>query len=346
MNFQKLCPHPKPNNKNKIITKMMHSPPRESYPQAEMNSKRARTRQGTIFCSICKCPCDVEEEIMCKSCEQITHYSCININKEFFTYFIKDKGCAWKCPPCILKTMQESDSKLSKNMSDMKELQNKYKALEKKMDDQEKKTQTIEGEMSIICETIRTGDKAYNKHFNQLQSQINQQKDDFQKELCYLQGRNSATNLVLTAVPYKQNENLKTYIIDIAKKFGIRINTTDINKANRLGELQASSANKPLPILYGFKQIGIRNQIFNSYIEDIKKKIYITQATIGLQSNDRIYINQHIPHCLNEIYKSAIALKKEGKLEQVTPKVNAIAIKKDGKWITIQTKTQLEQEIW
>lgn len=53
----------------------------------------------------------------------------------------------------------------------------------------------------------------------------------------------------------------------------------------------------------------------------------------------------HIPHCLNEIYKMAVALKKDGKIEQVTPKVNTIAIKKDGTWLNIQTKTQLEQEI-
>lgn len=327
---------------------VQHSPSK-IHLDSDQTAKRSRTRQAMINCSICKKSCDVNDEVLCKSCGQISHYQCININQNFHDYFIKDKGWSWNCPGCSIKNTNDTEIRLHKNITDMKNLQQQYKTLEERIDTQTQRTHAFEGQLSVICETIKIGAQTHTKHFNNLQEQINEHKDHLQRELCYLQGKNNAFNLIVSAVPYNHNEDLRKYMLEITKNLKVNIQQGDITKAHRMGNLQASSTeDKPLPILYCFKHIGTRNHIFKNYIENLKKKNYITLSTIGISSDDRIYINQHVPHCLNELYKIAMAWKKDGKLEMVNPKANAIAVKKkDGAWINVQTKTQLQQiEDW
>lgn len=83
---------------------------------------------------------------------------------------------------------------------------------------------------------------------------------------------------------------------------------------------------KPGTILLKLTTEIARDALMKCYFSYIKKKKLVPDD-IGLEGNDRIYINEHMNPNLQPLLKIALALRREGKLTQVASHSSYISVK-------------------
>lgn len=307
--------------------------------------KKFCTRQNPTICKICKSNC-IEKNITCVSCTDVYHPACVGVPDSFCDFLVTKNKMPWECPLCVMKSKE--DTKLrSKSIDDKLHKLNKQMAVyEKRADDCELKLTSQASQMEMVLSMVSKSSEIQENRILGIEARLEVTDERLSKEICFMQGQHKIDELTISGIPYQQNENLKLHVINIAKFLGLNINSDGIKKIHRLTGQPEQNSNRIAPLMVKFISQDIRDAIFDKYIDNMKRKAYLTLSSINMSSNQaqqtsRIYINPRLPQCLQEVYQKALQIKKEGKIEAFHAKVNAVAVKTNGAWHKVQTMKEL-----
>lgn len=309
--------------------------------------KRPNTRISPYICVVCKQPC-LEENISCSSnsCNNTFHLTCVAMTKIYHEFFIVKKKQSWKCPLCETKSLEDLKSANNEFMSKLNKMQSDVDTFNNRVDICEMKLTSYNSQMKILVDTVSKTNEMYDTKIDEISSKVNNQDEKLQKEICFIQGMQNQDELIINGVPQTEKENLSFIIIKIAAALNINITSDRIKKIYRMGpqaENTITNAQKNKPILVKFNTTETRNLINSNYVQNLIEKKPLTLNNIGIPSNERVYINPHLPKCLTPLYKKALDMKKRNLINAVHAKINSIAIKIDNKWHKIQTEKELEE---
>lgn len=200
-------------------------------------------------------------------------------------------------------------------------------------------------QIDVVLDTVVQNSRATDEKLLEFDAKLEATNDRIAKEICYMQGQHKVDELILSGIPHKPNENLRSHVINIAKSLKINMITDHIRKVNRLTGQQNTQTDRIPPIMVKFSSQEFRDAINDAYIENMKKKTPLKLSSIMAvstgQVDSRIYINPHLPQCLRDIHQKALKLKKDGRFEAVHARVNAVAIRMNGTWHRVQTMNEL-----
>lgn len=121
-----------------------------------------------------------------------------------------------------------------------------------------------------------------------------------------------ANELIISGVPYLQNEDLAAAYSGIAKKLGYNESCFPLVSLARLAKLPIAVGSAP-PILCEFALRSDRNAFYASYLNQRDLNL----SHIGFNNNNRIYVNENLTKEDRVIRAAALRLKKEGKIQKV-----------------------------
>lgn len=317
-----------------------------------LNYKKLCTRQNPTMCKICKNSC-VEKNISCITCRNAFHLTCVGVADGFFDFFIIKNKMPWECPICNIRSGEDTKTKTSAIDEKIQDLREKMETYEKKIDDCEIKLTSQTSQLDTVLNMVTKSSEQQHNKMREFDAKLEATNDKLDKEICYIQGQHRIDELIISGIPHQQNENLKHYVVDIAKVLNVIISSKDIRKIHRLTgqpDAQPNRAPRIPPIMVKFNSQDMRDAINDQYINNMKQKAFLKLSSIFPSYNltemdTRIYINPHLPQCLRDIYQKALQLKKDGKIEAVHAKVNAVATKINGTWHKIQTLKELRDAI-
>lgn len=128
-----------------------------------------------------------------------------------------------------------------------------------------------------------------------------------QAEIAKLQHESNAqqqhersNNLEIMGVPDKINENLHTYVKEIAQCAGVLLNSQDIIYAIKI-QPRSANTGRPKNIIAKFYSKMLRDSILSG----IRKRKGLTTADIGISGSlQRIYLNEHLTLSNKLLYKT------------------------------------------
>lgn len=303
--------------------------------------KKPCTRLSPSVCYVCKYPC-VNDNITCTECQYNMHLTCVGMSKSFYDYFIVKLKKPYECPSCSTRTIDTIKSKASEFEKQLGRLQTDLVNFQSKISTHDSQIASMSTQMTILAKTVAETSDMNDQKLNLLSNKIDTQDEKLAKEICYIQGLQKKDELLISGVPSQPQENLKLIVIKIAAYVTINLNSDGIKKIHRLAaSTTTNNTTVNPPILVKFATTDLRNALNDRYITLLKEKKPLNLSNIGLQGQDRIYINAHLPQCLTEVYKAAIQLKKDGKIQAYNSKTTSVAIKMWDKWHKIQTMGQL-----
>lgn len=164
--------------------------------------------------------------------------------------------------------------------------------------------------------------------------------DGLQFDLNYYQQRERITNLEITGIPQKTNEDLKDYIIKISKVAKTQLTQDDIIMINRV-EPRSKIPGRPKVIVAKLATTLLRDSI----ISGIRKNRGLTTIDIGLPGDSRpIYVNEHLTPLNKSLYgKTREAAKKSG-YRYVWVKNGKIFVRKDDTHPALNIKSTTDVE--
>lgn len=121
-----------------------------------------------------------------------------------------------------------------------------------------------------------------------------------------------ARELIISGVPYLQNENLPVTFGSIATKLGYNDASVPMVSLARLAKPPIAVGSAP-PIICEFALRADRNTFYASYLNQRDLNL----SHIGFNNNNRIYVNENLTKEDRVIRAAALRLKKEGKIQKV-----------------------------
>lgn len=134
-----------------------------------------------------------------------------------------------------------------------------------------------------------------------------------------------ANELVISGVPYQQNENLVATFGYIATKLGYSDTNIPMVSLSRLARTPIAVSSSP-PILCEFALRADRNAFYACYLNQRDLNL----SHIGFNNINRIYVNENLTKEDREIRAAALRLKKEGKIQKVYSKNGIVFAKGRG----------------
>ncbi|EDS26934.1 conserved hypothetical protein [Culex quinquefasciatus] len=121
-----------------------------------------------------------------------------------------------------------------------------------------------------------------------------------------------ANELIISGVPYQQNENLVAMFGFIVTRLGCDESKIPLASLARLAKSPIAVGSTP-PIICEFALRADRNAFYASYLNHRDLNL----SHIGFQNTNRIYVNENLTKEDREIRAAALRLKKEGKVQKV-----------------------------
>lgn len=126
--------------------------------------------------------------------------------------------------------------------------------------------------------------------------------------------------LIITAIPFVTNENLKSIFGNIARTLGYEsIPMVDLK---RLARSTIKPGESPA-IMCQFALQMERDAFYKKYLEQRNLNL----SHIGFQNGNRIYINENLTQSARSIRSEALKLKRQGKLLKVYTKQGVVFVK-------------------
>jgi hypothetical protein len=149
------------------------------------------------------------------------------------------------------------------------------------------------------------------------------------KDLCYkvndLEQYSKNYNLVLQGVPVVQGENLYHVVSDIARIVGCNINPDSIELCHRLRKRDRAAGNQPPEIVAKF----FSRQVKENILEGRKNKKVLLAHEVGFQnSNNKVYINEHLTTTNKHLFWLARKVKETG-YKYVWTRSGKVFVRKD-----------------
>lgn len=320
-------------------------PSTEQSPEAMDNNeidsvKKFCTRSNPTTCKICKESC-VEKTVVCCQCDNVYHPTCVNMSPNFFNFCIIKNKLPWKCPTCIIYTQETQKTKTNVIGRKIKEIEEKVTKQENKLSEIDLHIKTQDSQMEVALDLISRQSDLQESKFAEYDQKFEESSNRLTREICYIQGRNKIDELLINGIPMSDRENMKAYVLNIAKALNTPLTINGLKKVHRLTGLNRKDA----PIVVKFESQQTRDDLNDAYINNMKqRKPLMLSSVVSLKQNQldaRVYINPRIPPCLKDVHVKALELKKLGKIEATYGRVNAIAVRVQGTWHKIHTVTEL-----
>lgn len=136
---------------------------------------------------------------------------------------------------------------------------------------------------------------------------------------------NKNNELIISAVPYRSQENLRDMFCKIATSIGYDETNIPLVNLQRLSRVPITPGTTP-PILCEFALRGNRNDFYHKYL--YKRSLCL--RNIGFESENRIFINENLTDDARRIRNEAVKQKKLGRLETVSTREGIIYVKVRG----------------
>lgn len=129
-----------------------------------------------------------------------------------------------------------------------------------------------------------------------------------------------SSELIISAVPYVTNENLKATFEHITKALGF--DTVPLVGLKRLTRNPIKPGDSP-PIVCQFALRMERDVFYRQYLAHRQLNL----SHVGFESSNRIYINENLTHFARNIRTEALKLRRHGQLQQVYTKDGVVFAK-------------------
>lgn len=130
-------------------------------------------------------------------------------------------------------------------------------------------------------------------------SKVKCQLNDLQMERNLQNQRERLNNLEITGIPEKRNENVKQYLVSIARLLAVQMPDDEIVHIHRVPTRVSS---RPKNIIVKFKSLIMKD----SFISAMRKRRSLSTGDIGVSGDPfPIYVNEHLTPFYKDLYKKA-----------------------------------------
>lgn len=202
----------------------------------------------------------------------------------------------------------------------------------------------IDNEMAIVRADIKTEMNSVRaeleKSIGELSSSVHHNKASIRLKNDAIARSRNVNDLIVSGVPYTQNENLPMFVAKWCQVLGYPENSTPLVDVRRISKLPLMSG-KSYPILIQFAITNHRNDFYVKYLRTRS----FTLEQIGFKSNGRMYVNENLTTADRALKAKALTAKKQGKLESVFTRNGIIYIRRtaDGDRYQISSEDQLSE---
>lgn len=270
--------------------------------------------KSIVICDICnKTVHDDHQALLCDKCNIWKHRECLSMSQRAYTKLSKSTDIWW-CNTCDntrdAPNNSQAASQAKKNytladvMAKLEEMDEKYKSLFSKYNEQVRVNEKLQEELS------------------QIKQQLNR---NAQKDL--------KNNLLVQGVPYKDHENIPAIINKIGTYLDVPIDSKFT--AFRLGK--DNDKNNAIKVI--FEDESTKIKLLKS-----KKKFEIKSTDLGFTRDNKIFLNHELTRTNLDIYMAARAFKKDRNYKFLWIGDGNIFLRKDehSKVLLIKEKSQLE----
>lgn len=202
------------------------------------------------------------------------------------------------------KKMDEISAKIDENTS---QLNNKIDMLCHDMDN---KITALGADVNISLDVLR---KEVDKKIHTSQSLAMIRLNDLERRACLC-------DLLVHGIPHIANENVN----DLFKKICIKIGIGDNVSITSVFRIKSSNVNsKASPIIVKCASVETKQLICNKYFSF--KNLCLKD--VDIDSSSRIYINECLTKLDNNVMKTAMELRKQGKLYKVAVRNGQVVVK-------------------
>lgn len=151
---------------------------------------------------------------------------------------------------------------------------------------------------------------------------------------------NLSNDLIISGVPFIENEDLQYYFRTWCKTLGYVDNSIPIVDIRRLTRTPPRAGNVYF-LLVQFAITNQRNDFFSSYLRS--HSLNLNQ--IGFQTNKRVYVNENLTPAARKIKSIAIDLRKAGELVKVFSRGGEILVRRkdDDRDVIIKSEEDLRR---
>lgn len=190
-----------------------------------------------------------------------------------------------------LLSLRETNEKLiSEHGQFIKELSSLTESLEFHSKEQELLKSSV-NTISVKVKTIDSLEQELSKVKFQLNN-IRMERNEFDQ-------RERLTNLEITGIPEKSSENVKQYLLSIARLLAVQIPDEEIVHIHRV---PTRVSGRPKNIIVKFKSLIMKD----SLVSAMRKRKYLTTGDIGVSGDPHpIYVNEHLTPFYKDLHKKA-----------------------------------------
>lgn len=132
-------------------------------------------------------------------------------------------------------------------------------------------------------------------------------------------------DILISGVPYIQNENLLGLFRNMANTLGYKDNQLPMVSLRRMARDPIAPGTMP-PIVCQFALKNVRDEFYRSYL-NLKT---LSLRNFGFDSDNRVYINENLTEQARQIRSEALKLKKKGRLLRVYSRDGVVFVKGPG----------------
>lgn len=307
------------------------------------NPRQLRSR--TECCRLCKITLDFSKQtdeyiVKCSKCDDHFHCNCAGVSENFYVFYILQKQAQWLCFTChsskmdsaaaTVDSIRKIEASASKMNADVQTLANEIIKL-KNSDSSWKQEMEMRIETSI--------DKKIEERMAALRNLPIPRAS--LTNATHVAGRK---NVVIAGVPRSANEDT----VSVVKKLARQINFTMPNYMDNCFRVDKKGDTDEPPnnaiILLKFTTEIAMDSFMKCYFGYIRKK-RLVPTDIGLEGEDRIYVNEQMNPEIVPLFKTALQLRREGKIAQVSSHFSHLSVKINSngrdKWVRVHNERAL-----
>lgn len=305
-----------------------------------------------------------QKHICCEGeCRKIFHIpDCAGISEERYHEILNNSELSFLCDQCKKKKEEKRRSTLLVNASNIQSSSNvtpetnaQKKITSDKMDriyEEVKKSNKIQLEMQKTLNDLHKTMEDYKQIIDNL-TEENIELRNLNHVLTTRIGKVEYTmdcfeqktlnrNLIISGIPEKENENLKSIITKMCSAININAIDTDIKNIERL-KTHSENSGMPKSVIIEFNNIRVRDEMLKKKKEKLSTS-NIMHDIVKNSSDDRpIYITEEITKYRRYLFKIARDIKREKRIEFAWVKNGELFVKKnkDSKAVKIKFQEQL-----
>jgi hypothetical protein len=223
------------------------------------------------------------------------------------------------------KKMDDSVNVMNKNIDD------KVHALNKTIDDKiDGLREDLKDEILSKVQQNVTNIAANTSKIEQLQSTVARLENTIELN-------SKANDLIVKGIPVLSNERASALYQQISVALGLVPEQTPRAEVFRLGKKRVGAKWDP-PLIIRFPNKYDRKVFYDKYFEHGNLKL----TDVGINADQRFFISENLTKYNQDIFATAMRLKREGKLATVSTSNGEVAVKQDKRGVKVPIKVLSE----